>query len=146
MKQYIEKPKKKKKTSYASAACKLAQKYVRLRDTDENGYGNCCTCGKLLKYGDANCQGGHFHSKGRSYNGACLIEENINLQCAGCNSFGHVEAHYADFMLKKYGQSIIDTIKNEAGKTYDYNWFKEKAAEYKLKIKEIAKTKNFKVK
>lgn len=127
-------------------ATQLVQKYARLRDTDPNGWGFCCTCGKPLQYGTPQCQGGHFHAKGRHYNGACCIEENVNLQCAGCNSFGNVEAQYAKFMLAKYGKKIINKIA-EASKILltkeDFDCIIE---EYKGKIKEIAKTKNFQVK
>ena len=130
----------------AKLACQLVQKYARLRDTDADGWGNCCTCGKPLQYGTAQAQGGHFHAKGRHYNGACCMEENVNLQCAGCNSFGNVEAQYAKFMLAKYGKKIINKIAQASYKVLTREEIECIIAEYKVKIQELAKTKNFKVK
>jgi len=132
--------------NYGKIATTLAQKYARLRLTDEHGYGWCCTCGKLLEYGTQQCQGGHFHAKGRHYNGACCMEENINLQCAGCNSFGNVESQYAKYMMDTYGKRIINKIAKESKKVLTKEEFQDIIAELKVKIKEIAKTKMFLVK
>jgi hypothetical protein len=132
--------------NYGKTATTLVQKYVRLRDTDEHGYGYCCCCRKLLQYGTSDCQGGHFNAKGRHYNGACCLEENVNLQCSGCNSFKNVEAEYAKYMVERYGEGIISKIALASKIHLTKEEFKVIIEEYKAKIKELAKTKMFLVK
>ena len=131
--------------NYGKKATQLVQKYARLRDTDENGYGWCCTCRKLLQYGTQQCQGGHYNAKGRHYNGASCIEENVNLQCSACNKFKDVEAEYSEFMLEKYGEEVINKIAIASHLLLTKEDFKVIIKEYKEKIKEISKTKNFEV-
>ena len=65
-------------------AAKLLQRLVRLKASDDNGYCQCVTCGKIDHY--KNMQGGHFYS--RRHIIFKLFEANINPQCAGCNMFG----------------------------------------------------------
>ena len=39
-------------------------KFIRLRDTDDYGYGNCISSGQPLKYGRENTQAGHWFPAG----------------------------------------------------------------------------------
>src|SRR3990167_9509270 len=93
----------------------VVSKFTRQRDCDENGYGNCVTCGKWIHWteGDA----GHFLS-GRM-NGILFDVRGIHLQCKPCNggfrnqkySKDEVAENYEKYMLKRYGQAIIDDLK-----------------------------------
>lgn len=70
--------------------------YIRLRDTDENGYGNCCTCNRPLRIIsdsltlegtnliDTSAQCGHFMPRGKG--NTRWHEKNCALQCGTpCN-------------------------------------------------------------
>lgn len=136
------KGKKYNRNKLAQKACALIQKYARLRDTDEHGNGYCSSCGVPVTYWNAD--GGHFHPKTRGYNGACCMEENVNIQCKSCNLFkqGNI-AHYAVHLQNKYGRDIIDKIKAQANKSIDALEFLDIIEELKEKIEQIKKTKMF---
>ena len=90
--------KKPKKRNAAARTCRYIQLYVRLLETDDNGYGYCCSCGQSLPWDQ--CQGGHFQPKGRNYNAAAFEEDNVHVQCATCNTYrGGNPAGYVSFML-----------------------------------------------
>ena len=55
---------KRKKSTIAQEvdkAAKLLQRLVRLKASDDNGYCQCVTCGKVDHY--KNMQGGHFYGR-----------------------------------------------------------------------------------
>lgn len=59
------------------------QKWVKLNDTNKEGYGTCCTCNKPLHYKEANA--GHYQP--RQFRGTRWHEENVRLQCIYCNQW-----------------------------------------------------------
>ena len=68
---------KRKKTTVAQEvdkAAKLLQRLVRLKASDDNGYCQCVTCGKIDHY--KAMQGGHFIPRGRTV--FKLYEPNIS--------------------------------------------------------------------
>lgn len=83
------------------------QKAIRLESADRNGECQCVTCGK--RYHWKEIQAGHFVS-GRS-NGVLFDERGIHPQCVSCNMFrnGNQEAYF-QFMLSRFGQSVIDEL------------------------------------
>jgi len=105
--------KKKSLKTLKEKTAKLFQLYVRLRDSDENGYGNCCSCGKNVHYKQG--QGGHFVS--RKYLSTLLDERNVHLECAGCNMYGGNPDGYALFMLNTYGKEEIERLNQLKYKT-----------------------------
>ena len=98
--------------------------YIRQRDTDQDGYGNCISCQKPIQLGTQDCQAGHYIPKGRGgshYIGLPrfpddeLAERNVNLQCAGCNlSEGGQFLNQEIGLREKYGDVATDELK-EAG-------------------------------
>lgn len=62
---------------------------------------------------------GHWIDRGSGgQSGVYFDERNINLQCKSCNAgfYGgkkkpDVKSAYDDFMMKKYGQEIIDELR-----------------------------------
>lgn len=93
-----------------SKADKLFSQYVRLRDSD-NGYGRCITCDKRLHWKDAHA--GHFQK--RKYYETRWDEENVNLQCAGCNTYNDGEQYqYAKALDFKYGAGTADKLHDMA--------------------------------
>lgn len=97
-------------------------RYIRLRDCIEYGlknklhpddigeFGECHTCGKIVRRKRADA--GHFISRGfEGSSGVRYDERNVHLQCKRCNAFeGGRPLEYREFMLKKYGQEVIDEL------------------------------------
>ena len=136
--------KKPKKRIHASKACKYIQLYAKLLETDKNGYGRCCSCGKMCSWGEL--QGGHFQPKGRNFNAAAFEEDNIHIQNSLCNlTLGGNPAGYSAYMLEEYGQEVIDHIEKLSHTYLDCNEIDDIARIYKQKCKDLAKKKNFKV-
>lgn len=85
--------------------------YIRLRDSDKEGYGNCITCGVKKHYKDAHA--GHFMS--RRFPGTRWDELNVNLQCAGCNLFGSGEQYkYGIALEDKYGKGTAEKLQKKS--------------------------------
>ena len=106
-----------KKTTVAQEvekAAKLLQRYVRLKSSDDNGYCQCVTCGKLDHY--TAMQGGHFYS--RRHIVFKLFEENIHVQCPACNQWGmkttKIQEAYRIFMEDMYGARRIRAMQRLA--------------------------------
>lgn len=91
---------------------KVCHEYIRKRDTlFGKGYGHCITCGKRLYWNDAQANAGHFVSVGSATQGTEYDERNIHLQCVYCNNWGEgKKPEYALFMIKKYGEGIIEKL------------------------------------
>jgi hypothetical protein len=111
------KPVKKKKQSVSSLKKKvwtLFSEYIRLRDCLETTgcltRGRCVTCGRIFPF--KSLQAGHFLA-GRG--GENLFDERgCHAQCVGDNVFKHGDIeNYYPYMLKRYGQDVIDELKQE---------------------------------
>lgn len=63
---------------------KVFHRYIRLRDTNVHGYGECITCKTPLHFSKG--QAGHFIS--RAHKLTRWDETNVHLQCARCNCWG----------------------------------------------------------
>lgn len=114
---------------------KLFSKYIRLKDADENGYIKCVTCGNIQHY--TKMHAGHYiHNKKAIY----FDERNVNPQDIRCNHFlnGNL-AKYHEYMLKTYGQDVIDYLVREGNKVckLDILWYISFEKEIKLKLKEL---------
>ena len=59
-------------------------RYIRLKNTDKEGKGECYTCETPLEFKRSQC--GHF--MGREHKATRWDERNAKLQCARCNSWG----------------------------------------------------------
>jgi hypothetical protein len=152
----MAKKKKRKKTNIAKDACKWAQRCAKLIETDRLGYGQCCSCGQTIHYNEAN--GGHFQAKGRSYNGACLDQRNIHLQCVKCNC--HLNgnpAGYIKFMRNKYPEEefriedgeevavnlVIEELELKSYETTPREFAEQQLKKYKALCATLAKDKDF---
>jgi len=94
---------------------KWCSKFIRLRDcleyNKEGEFAPCCSCGRMATRNGSDA--GHFISRGSGgQSGVYFDERNIHLQCKQCNAFlqGNYSG-YEKFMLKKYGQEVIDELK-----------------------------------
>jgi hypothetical protein len=86
---------------------KVFSEYIRLRDSNDKGYGNCITCGKLCYYKEADCG----HGVGRQYKAVKFDHRNNHLQCRKCNYYGAGEqAAYKEEVEKRYGKGTWEEI------------------------------------
>ena len=89
-------------------------KYIRLRDTDDNGYCTCCTCGTVKHWKDM--QAGHFRS--RKHNATAWDSRNIHAQCVSCNKFNDGEQFiHGQYIDKIYGDGTAPMLLAESKKT-----------------------------
>ena len=113
---------------------RVFSEYIRQRDSDENGYGRCIACGKVVHWKNADC--GHYIN--RRHMSLRFNEINCNLSCRYCNRFdeGNLPA-YGLALQKKYGNDIIKRLlvaKNE-GRKYTQFEIDTLTEYYKQKIK-----------
>lgn len=104
------KPLKKKADSVFS-------KYIRQRDSDSDGYGECITCGKRIHWKEG--QAGHFVSRKASK--LRFDERNVNLQCVGCNVFKYGEQWvHGKEIDRKYGDGVADELMSQRHTTHKF--------------------------
>jgi hypothetical protein len=94
---------------------KICHEFIRKRDCQSvvNGGrgGRCCTCGKPLKWNDAQANAGHFVAVGTATQGTEFDERNIHLQCVYCNNWGEgKKPEYSLFLIEKYGPGIVEEL------------------------------------
>ena len=114
------KPKKKKKVKISSLKKRAWTEfsiYIRTRHAEPDGYVFCVTCGvrKHWKTVDA----GHFIA-GR-LNSNLFDERGCHAQCKNCNGpkAGNGPRYY-QFMLKTYGQEVIDELLSQNDQTHKW--------------------------
>jgi len=121
-------------SQYEADAKKSFQKWVRLRDADEN----CISCdGKDKDLWD----GGHF-KKAEIYSGVIFNPANCHKQCRKCNRFlGGNELMYRQGLIQRYGLEYTENIENLANETRQHKFTKAeliaKKLQYDLLIKEM---------
>lgn len=110
-------------------------KYIRLKGA-KNEINKCVTCKVVRHYKEL--QAGHF-IQGRR-NAVLFDERNVHPQCYACNMYksGNLIKYYR-FMLKTYGQKVIDELerKNEEVVKYKVWDFERIEQEYKDKLKKL---------
>ncbi len=121
----------------------IFSKYIRLRDTNEDGYGTCCTCGKTFHYRDLGC--GHFRK--RRHLSVRWDEENAHIQCTPCNTEDDMAA-YMIFMLNEYGVEVAQRIidRSQARADYVKQDYEEMYQYFRGKVKKLLKDKMFTIK
>jgi len=118
--------------------------FIRLRDSDTNGYARCCTCGKIAHFRDMDA--GHFVN--RKFKAVRFNEKNVNTQCRSCNRYceGNIP-EYSLFIERKYGKGTVEKLiaqKNTYTKMGKVR-IDEIGKEYRVKMKELAKEKGIKL-
>ncbi len=121
----------------------MFSKFIRLRDTDEYGRGNCIDCGAPLEWGKGQC--GHFRR--RDLMPTTFDERNCNLQWSKCNGPVGKGMEYEHGMAidEKYGEGTARELYilslGEAHFTAeDYD---QMLAYYTQKVNELINTKHF---
>lgn len=132
---------------------KTAQKwfnlFIRLRDTDEYGYGRCISSGQTLKIPSENAHAGHLFSAGK-FARLRFDERNVNLQSKSDNYFnGGNETMYRVFLTNKIGEEEIKDMERIALDRTPFKWDRFAVIDiietYKTKANELKKTKMFKI-
>ena len=125
----------KKSTNLKDKLDKVFSLYIRLRDSDENGFCTCYTCGKVAHYKEM--QNGHFWS--RTHLSTRFNEDNCKVQCVGCNIFkkgNYIE--YTKRLLKELGEekfNELEQLKNSTVKISKAE-YEQMIEHYNQKIKE----------
>lgn len=106
----FSKPKKVSLSKLKKETWDMFSKWVRLSMASPDGNVECVTCGRIKNYKEM--QAGHF-IPGR--HGTVLFDErNVHPQCYTCNVvLGGNGPKYYKYMLKRYGQKVIDELENE---------------------------------
>lgn len=124
--------------------------FIRLRDTDENGYGRCISSGQPLKWG-ANSQAGHYKSGGK-FSSLEFNENNVHLQGKSDNYFnGGNLLEYRKNLIMKIGIDMVEELELIAAQSkrtvFHYDRFRliEVIEIYREKCKKLASEKNFHV-
>lgn len=107
---------------------RVFSEYIRLRDSDKNGYVRCYCCGKVLHWKEAQ----NMHFIPRQHMALRFSEVNCHVGCIKCNFYnnGNIEA-YAVHLKKDYGNDIIERLL-----IYKSRLTKFSAIEYEVMIKE----------
>jgi hypothetical protein len=120
-------------------AVTIFNKFIRERDMFGHNLFTCCSCDTTKDKSQMNA--GHFHSAG--HNGAIEFDErNVNGQCIYCNLHNHGNPlGYKTFMLKKYGQSVLDELEQKRNLPFkpDRFYFIGIILEYTEKVKKLSK-------
>jgi hypothetical protein len=113
---------------------KVFSQYIRERDTDVNGFGKCCTSGKVIHKTKGHA--GHFIS--RRFMCTRWDEQNVHLQSAYANTFlAGQQYEYSKFINKKYGDHKADELLEKSRGTCKFTLeeLQEMYEKYKKKLK-----------
>ena len=134
----------KKKTNTNSLIEKLDDifsKYIRLRDSDDNGSCTCISCNLVMPW--KFMHNGHYINRG--HKSTRFDERNCNAQCVKCNMYsdGNLE-NYKRGLIKKYGVKVISELEDKKkiisdNKSADYVFMIDY---YKEKVKQLLKEKS----
>lgn len=117
-------------------------KYIRIKETDRNGYCTCVTCGVVRKWDDR-IDAGHCFS--RDNRAIRFDDRNVHPQCRRCNRFqsGQV-ARYMIYMRKRYGQDALDELdaKSRLTKQFTLDDLKAWVKEWRKEIAKMSTVKN----
>ena len=132
-----------KRTGLKKKLDKVFSEFIRLRDSNEQGYSTCCTCGAIKKWsGTGDMHAGHYQTRGHT--STRWDEKNVNAQCKKCNTYrgGKQDLHML-YIDKKYGAGTSEMLRYKAtGTTKFQDWeLKEKVEYYTQKVEELKKEK-----
>ena len=126
------------------AAAKLLQRLVRMKASDDNGYCQCVTCGKVDHY--KAMQGGHFIPRGRTI--LKLYEPNIQVQCGYCNQWGMKQSHYVlryrEWMVDYYGERRVKAMERLAWRTAP-KFNREEVIQFQRDLKEKIREEEYRI-
>lgn len=117
-------------------------KFIRLRDSDNNGRCKCITCSRDGYWTKEGMQAGHFQT--RTKYSTRWDEQNVHAQCDGCNmrNGGQQYVHGKE-IDKKYGEGTADAIVLRSNQTKKFTTFelKEMRKHYLAEVNKLMKEK-----
>lgn len=118
----------------------IFSQYIRLRAVDENGMGECYTCGAVRHWREVHC--GHFMSR------ACYSTRwdptNCAFQCVRCNSFRSGEQfRFALHLDQDHGEGTAEAllIKSKQTRKFTHAELEQMFHHYKRLVDELRSTK-----
>jgi hypothetical protein len=120
----------------------IFSKFIRLRDTNDEGIGKCFTCNRYIMWNKGQCG----HGIPRQHKATKYSEKNNHLQCAPCNGFeGGRREVYKIEMDKRYGPNTWDLMEHASRQPFSFSPFEIKALydHYKREVEKLLKSKNF---
>ena len=118
----------------------IFSRFIRLRDSDDNGWVRCISCGTPHNVTDIDC--GHFIKRGKL--STRFHEKNCNGQCRGCNRYKNGnEAMYSYHLNQKWGAGTSDLLVMLSSQPAKYSRFDYEIMikEYKAKVKKLKEEK-----
>ena len=109
--------------------------FIRLRSSNEYGYCQCFTCGKVGHYKTGGMQNGHFQS--RKHLSTRFDEENCQVQCVACNMYRQGEQFKFGINLdSKYGEGTAEELEILARTTLKISRveYEEQISYYKILV------------
>ena len=119
---------------------RIFSKYIRLRDSDENGYVRCYCCGKVLHWKESQ----NMHFIPRQHLSLRFSEVNCHAGCIKCNYYnnGNIE-EYSIHLKKDFGEDIVEklTIAKHQSKKISKAEYEFMINHYELEIEKLLKIK-----
>lgn len=119
-------------------------RFIRLRDSSQNGIISCCTCNRFRAWNrGVDC--GHYSKRNKAHR---FNEQNCAAQCKYCNGRMKGEADkFAIYINKKYGEGIANMLRATENVVKHYARFDylEMIKYYKEKAKEEAEKRGIKL-
>ncbi|HEY0088891.1 MAG TPA: recombination protein NinG [Candidatus Lokiarchaeia archaeon] len=115
-------------------------RFIRLRDSDDEGYCKCVTCNNKFWWKSMDC--GHWVK--RQHNGVRFHEKNCHAQCKDCNWLKQGnDSVYEKVIIERYGMGIRNLLKSAEHKAFKQSKMDLKilAQIYKEKTILLAKSK-----
>lgn len=98
--------------------------FIRNRDSNEEGFGSCFTCGRWIHWTKGDCG----HGIPRQHKATKYNERNNHLQCKNCNGFqGGKREKYKKEMDKRYGAGQWDMMEMSSKQRCSWGEFEIKA-------------------
>lgn len=118
---------------------KIFSQFIRLRDSDENGFVKCFTCPRVAFYKKMDCG----HGLGRQHLGIKYNEKNNHAQCGACNLDGGRQDVYKEEVNKRYGENTWDLLELAKRKPCKWSQFEIDALTvyYRKQVERLKKEK-----
>ena len=122
---------------------RVFSKFIRLRDSDDNGYCYCITCGEPVNW-KYECDAGHFVVRGKLIHR--FNEKNVHAQCKSCNNkdWNQGEQYlHGKAIDEKYGEGTADELmqtRNTFIKMSQHD-FESLRLKYQIKVDDLRKEK-----
>lgn len=121
--------------------------YIRLRDTNEEGFGVCYTCGKKVFYkrntlGLRHGECGHYVS--RVNKSLRYDETNCHIQCYYCNE--QLRGNFIEYrkhLIKEFGEKVVEDMEFTQSDKITALQLEEIYELYKIKVEELLTNKLF---